>query len=137
MKVFSERVNYIILALVKMANESINNSKIVIQVKTLSETYPKIPKNYLIQLLNLLKNQGIVDSVRGKMGGYKLLKQPNQIRIIDVIENIEGSINLVDVSKDSSFLNNYWLKKNQEFRELFGETLQDLLFFQNKSDYSI
>lgn len=50
-----------------------------------------IPKKYLVQILIQLKRTGIVSSVRGKSGGYRLAKRPDQITVGDVVRTIDGA----------------------------------------------
>lgn len=50
----------------------------------------KIPVGFLVHILITLKQLGYVDSVRGKSGGYVLVKPPQQIRLSDVIKNFGG-----------------------------------------------
>ena len=50
----------------------------------------KIPMNFLVHILITLKQLGYVDSIRGKSGGYVLVKPPQEIRIIDVFKNFGG-----------------------------------------------
>jgi Rrf2 family protein len=45
---------------------------------------------YLDQILASLKREGIVRSIRGAGGGYALARQPNQIRVLDVVEAVGG-----------------------------------------------
>ena len=56
---------------------------------------PRIPPEYLVQVLILLKTAGIVESVRGKTGGYRLARRRSQITVADVIEAVEGGIHPV------------------------------------------
>ena len=51
-----------------------------------------IPANYLIQILIELKAQGIVRSVRGKVGGYLLGRPPAEISLGDVLRAVDGEI---------------------------------------------
>lgn len=44
-----------------------------------------IPRDYLIQLAQLLRNAGIVEARPGKHGGYKLAKQPSEITLLSVM----------------------------------------------------
>ncbi len=138
MKIFSERVNYVLKALVKLVKESSkDNPQSVVKLRDLSNTPPKLPKNYLVQLLNLLKSQGIVESERGKMGGYKLAKDPQNIKVIDIIEAIEGPLSLVDMSNQDNFYKNYWSEKNLQFKKIFEITLKEFIDHQNPSEYNI
>ena len=47
---------------------------------------------YLEQLLNRLRREGLVSSVRGPKGGYVLAKRPRNITVGDVVKKLEGSI---------------------------------------------
>lgn len=47
---------------------------------------------YLEQLLNRLRREGLVRSVRGPKGGYVLSKKPDKITVRDVVRTLEGDI---------------------------------------------
>ncbi len=49
-----------------------------------------VPRNYLSKILLSLRNAGILDSTRGAGGGYRFLKRPEQVFLIDVVELFEG-----------------------------------------------
>ena len=51
---------------------------------------PDIPPDYLVQVLIILKTAGIVESVRGKMGGYRLSRSPRTITVAEVVQAVEG-----------------------------------------------
>lgn len=51
-----------------------------------------IPKKFLEQILLSLKAIGLVESKKGKGGGYRLAKPPEQITLAAVIRQIEGPI---------------------------------------------
>ncbi len=51
-----------------------------------------IPPNYLVQILIALKARGLVRSVRGKEGGYRLARPPAEITFGDVLRGIHGSV---------------------------------------------
>lgn len=51
-----------------------------------------IPKNYLVQLLNELREGGLVDSKRGKTGGYRLARNPEDISLKQVLEVVEPDL---------------------------------------------
>jgi Rrf2 family protein len=46
----------------------------------------EIPPNYLAKILWLLGNAGMIDATRGSGGGYRLRRDPNHIRLIEVVE---------------------------------------------------
>lgn len=60
-----------------------------------------ISENYLEQLVATLRNEGLVNSVRGAHGGYMLAREAEEITIGDIIRVLEGPIALTDcVSED-------------------------------------
>lgn len=55
----------------------------------------KLPRKFLEIILLELKNGGLVDSYRGKLGGYRLTRAPEKISFGEVIRLIEGPLALV------------------------------------------
>ncbi len=51
-----------------------------------------IPSNYLVQILLELKRHGLIQSRRGKMGGYLLARPPHQISLGDVLRAVQGQV---------------------------------------------
>jgi Rrf2 family protein len=51
---------------------------------------------YLEQLIIPLKKGGYVKSVRGPKGGHMLKKAPNKITVGEIVDVLEGGINLSD-----------------------------------------
>lgn len=49
-----------------------------------------IPKEFVSKILQSLTESGIVDSKKGKNGGFLLAKAPEKIRLIDVVAAIDG-----------------------------------------------
>jgi Rrf2 family cysteine metabolism transcriptional repressor len=49
-----------------------------------------MPEGFLTQILLRLKAAGIVESVRGAAGGYRLARPPAEITLADVREAVEG-----------------------------------------------
>lgn len=48
--------------------------------------------SFLQKVANLLKREGLIASVRGKDGGYRLARRLDSIRLKDIIEALEGPI---------------------------------------------
>lgn len=59
-----------------------------------------ISLKYLEQVIIPLRAAGLVKSVRGSKGGYALAKHPSEIALNDVIEILEGPINLIECLKN-------------------------------------
>lgn len=48
-----------------------------------------VPRDYLIQLAQLLRNAGIVEARSGKNGGYSLARKPSDITLLEVINSVD------------------------------------------------
>jgi Rrf2 family protein len=46
------------------------------------------PRNYLGKLLKTLSDQGLVESQKGKGGGFRLARDPSTITLLDVMEPV-------------------------------------------------
>jgi Rrf2 family protein len=55
-----------------------------------------VSSDYLMQLLVQLRQVGIVKSVRGPRGGFRLAKIPAKITVADVVRAVEGPIVVTD-----------------------------------------
>ena len=55
----------------------------------------KLPRKFLEAILLDLRNGGLVNSYRGKMGGYRLARPAGQISFGEIIRLIEGPLALV------------------------------------------
>lgn len=78
-------------------------------IETLAEA-ESIPSNYLVQILNDLKNGGLIQSRRGKSGGYSLSRAPEGITLFEVLKAMEGEL----------------LETAQEVRGESGERVQEV-----------
>lgn len=54
-----------------------------------------ISESYLEQLVRLLKKAGLVTSVRGAGGGYRLAKPASEISVGDILRALEGNLDAV------------------------------------------
>lgn len=96
----------------------------------------EIPVRFLENILNSLKSAGIVDSVRGKDGGYFLAKPADAITVGEVIRFIQGPLGPVECAQeveDCSFYNDcvfrpLWERARAALEEVYdGTTFQDLV----------
>jgi Rrf2 family protein len=60
-----------------------------------------IPSKYLEGILFQLKTAGLVRSERGKKGGYRLAKPASEIRMLEIVEALEGEVKPVGCLDDS------------------------------------
>lgn len=56
----------------------------------------QIPTGFLLRILVVLARAGILASVKGPNGGYRLARSPNSISILEVIEVVEGPLRGAD-----------------------------------------
>ena len=95
---------------------------------------------YLEQLMNRLRREGLLKSVRGPKGGYMLSKKPDEITVRDVVRTLEGDISPVYCITSESKLKNIcsrekgcvtkpvWAKLARAMNDcLKSVTLEDLL----------
>ena len=84
-----------------------------------------ISSKYLWQIVNLLKTAGLVRGMRGPKGGYVLLRTPEAISLLDVIQILEGPISLVECVDDPTYCSrvrncvahSVWSEVSQAVRE--------------------
>jgi Rrf2 family protein len=65
----------------------------VVEAKLIAEE-ENIPMRFLLKIMRLLTRAGFVESYRGINGGYALARPPEEITLRDVIEAIEGPIQI-------------------------------------------
>ncbi len=53
-----------------------------------------IPREFLAKILNVLTGKGLVRSSRGAHGGYQLARPARDISFLEVIEGVEGPVQL-------------------------------------------
>ena len=63
----------------------------LVQVSVIAKKQ-NIPIKYLEQILIELKNIGMVESVRGKQGGYRLVKEPRKISLGELMRKTRGPL---------------------------------------------
>lgn len=50
----------------------------------------QIPRHFLSKILQLLVRNKLLISMKGPTGGYRLSRKPDDIRLIDIVEAIDG-----------------------------------------------
>jgi Rrf2 family protein len=92
-----------------------------------------ISTDYIEQIIVPLKNAGLVNSVRGLRGGFRLAKSPEKITVYDILSASEGDINLVGClaegcsRSDSCVVQRVWQGASDVLQEYFSKiTLKEL-----------
>jgi Rrf2 family protein len=60
-----------------------------VRVRSIAETHG-VPSRFLVQILLQLKGAGLVESTRGAAGGYRLVRDPAEVTLAEVMAIIEG-----------------------------------------------
>ncbi|TWT48249.1 RrF2 family transcriptional regulator [Botrimarina hoheduenensis] len=84
---FSAKTEYACLALLRLAVEYAGG--LPLQGRRLAAE-EGIPEGFLTQILQQLKRCGLVTSVRGAAGGYRLTSPPEEITVGELLEMLEG-----------------------------------------------
>jgi Rrf2 family protein len=63
----------------------------------------KIPDSFLGKILQALAKNELLVSERGKKGGFKFVKNPEDITIYDIITAVEGEVTINECLIDSEF----------------------------------
>ncbi|REJ87123.1 MAG: Rrf2 family transcriptional regulator, partial [Planctomycetota bacterium] len=66
-----------------------------VQIAEIAEFF-QISKDHLAKVVQRLAQVGLIRSIRGVGGGLELARPADSIRLLDVIEPIEGSLHLLD-----------------------------------------
>ena len=112
-----------------------------------------ISQKYLSRLIIDLRRAGLVRSVRGARGGFRLARLPRDISLLEIVEVMEGRVALVDcVSRPEECRRNpacsarqIWLQLSDQIRALMASVSLQTLLDQERgrqgcgrvADYSI
>jgi len=127
----SKRAKYAIKTLLYLYE---NSDGTPISAKIISEK-ENIPYKFLENILRELRQNKILKSFRGAEGGYKFLKDPNEITVADIIRIVDGPIALI-----SCVSSNFYEKCDEctdevtcKIRKLFFQLRNEMLPILNKT----
>ncbi len=101
-----------------------------------------ISEKYLGQIVIILKNAGLIDSVRGAQGGFLLTRPPEQINVMIITEALEGDISIVPCTETQSVCDRgsncisriVWKDLNNAVRSVLSKyTLKDLIEMEKQN----
>ena len=90
-----------------------------------------VSKSYLEQLLNPLKSAGILDSIKGKNGGYFLAKSLSEITFYEVFCVLEKDFGFASIKVKAPF-DELFSSFDEKLKVLFSTPLSE--FSSNEAD---
>ena len=116
-----------------------------VNIKSISERQD-VTVSYLEQILNKLKNAGLVKSIKGPGGGYLLTREPKEITIGAILRELEGPIAITScldpeegcVRVDGCVTHLLWKALGQQIETFLDTiTLKDLIRGNKLEDFSL
>jgi Rrf2 family protein len=125
----SARTEYACLAMLQLAKRY--GSGEPEKIRRIAEEHG-IPSRFLVQILLQLKSAGLVNSIRGSSGGYRLNLPPQEITLLEVIDVVEGNDQPTTSAVEKSPLSEVLLSLRQEIsdqhrKKLSSVTLADIV----------
>ncbi|ADE85872.1 transcriptional regulator, BadM/Rrf2 family [Rhodobacter capsulatus SB 1003] len=87
----TQKMKYALKALLELADEARRDSPQALTIEEIA-TRSGTPKRFLEHILLDLRKAGVVASIRGRSGGYSLLKAPRDVSISELVRRIDGPI---------------------------------------------
>ena len=87
----SARVDYAMRALLELAAAQRDNPRALLKGDAIAETHD-IPTKFLVGVLTTLRTAGILQSMRGRDGGFRLARPATDIHVADVMRALEGPL---------------------------------------------
>jgi len=129
----SNKTIYAIAALQELG--SVEESR-VLKIKDIA-TNANIPQNFLEQILLELKKQGLLISVKGAHGGYKLARGLKDITLKDVVIVLESDI-FSDISQtDNPALKLFWEDVKESVSKVFEIPLSELKNYELEASQTL
>ncbi len=122
-----------------MVDLAINYGGEPVSIKVIAERQ-NISEYYLEQLFAQLRKAGLIQSVRGALGGYSLNKPPAEISVSDIMNVLEGSVEISECIDEANCSNIdccatrlLWVKIKDSIDQVFQSTaLADIVVDYNK-----
>lgn len=94
----TKKVDYGLLAIAHIAG---SHGERVVNTKEIAETY-SIPVELLAKILQRLVKVGLITSQSGPKGGYTLSLNPSKITVAQIINALEGDINILSCIEEDN-----------------------------------
>jgi len=128
----SAKIDYACRAILELSLHWPNKEPV--HVSSIAERQ-NVPTKFLTQILISLKQMGYVQSVRGKKGGYLLVRHPQEIQLCSVIQDL-GSIAMsesIDHNQANNVLGIIWTELDEVVTEAMKELNFDIICNRQRS----
>ncbi len=89
----TRRTDFALRTLMYLGKAAVEHSGKPVPSAQIAEAFD-IPLNHLIKIVNDLARRGYIRSIRGPGGGIFLARNPGELRLGDLIEDLQGSMQL-------------------------------------------
>lgn len=87
----TQKMKYGLKALLVLADEAAKPAPMALTIEEIARR-ASTPKRFLEHILLEIRNAGVIQSARGRAGGYSLLKKPADVSISELLRTIDGPI---------------------------------------------
>lgn len=87
----TQKMKYALKALLVLADEAEQPKPRPLTIEEIARR-SGTPKRFLEHILLEVRNAGVIASIRGRAGGYRLARKPAEISLSDLLRRIDGPI---------------------------------------------
>jgi Rrf2 family protein len=134
----SQKLEYACRSMIQLGKSCTGDQ--VSRVDDLAEK-ESISSTFLVQILNDLRRAGLVQSRRGKMGGYCLAMAPSEITMSAIVKAVEGSVLGIDSDRKGESgerVADIWVEVAEHLEaKMTSITLQEMMSNEGLLEYYI
>jgi Rrf2 family cysteine metabolism transcriptional repressor len=134
----SKKCQYALRAVLELASR---NQKMPVKTHDIARSQ-NISLRFTEVILNELKHGGFVESRRGNEGGYVLARSPDDLKIQEIIEYVEGSISIsredIETERKTKYFgknafDDLWKQANDALTDVFrSKTFTDIVEYERR-----
>ncbi len=87
----TQKMKYALKAVLTLADEAAKGAPEPLTIEEIAKR-SGTPKRFLEHILLEVRNAGIIASIRGRSGGYVMIKKPTEVSISELLRTIDGPI---------------------------------------------
>lgn len=96
----------------------------------------EISEKYLEQVVSLLNKAGLVRSIRGPQGGYRLVRKPYDYKVGEILRMTEGCL-LKDEETEEDISMILWKRMDEAISGVIDTiTLEDMMSWKEENTYN-